>query len=202
METSRDDFVIAIRSAFLKKGTQQRFSLLTLILVSLIFLVLGSLNFKIIDGLSKNFSYENLDNYLIISSKDESIKKDQVIISNYPIKLKKLIEIINVNFLKKNYTSQSSIKISNYILDLNSRTLNSNKSKLDLTEMEANLILFLKNSSQPTNIKRLQKEVWGHVPNLETHTVETHIYRLRKKIKEKFEDDYFINSSKNGYEIK
>ena len=161
-----------------------------------------NLNFKVIDGLSKNFSYENLDNYLIISTKDESIKKDQVIISNYPIKLKKLIEIINVNFLKKNYTSQSSIKISNYILDLNSRTLNSNKSKLDLTEMEANLILFLKNSIKPTNIKRLQKEVWGHVPNLETHTVETHIYRLRKKIKEKFKDDYFINSSKNGYEIK
>ena len=161
-----------------------------------------NLNFKIIDGLSKNFSYENLDNYLIITTKDESIKKDQVIISNFPIKLKKLIEIININFLKKNYTSQSSIKINNYILDLNSRTLNSNKSKLDLTEMEANLILFLKNSSQPTNIKRLQKEVWGHVPNLETHTVETHIYRLRKKIKEKFEDDYFINSSKNGYEIK
>ena len=161
-----------------------------------------NLNFKIIDGLSKNFSYENLDNYLIITTKDESIKKDQVIISNFPIKLKKLIEIININFLKKNYTSQSSIKINNYILDLNSRTLNSNKSKLDLTEMESNLILFLKNSSQPTNIKRLQKEVWGHVPNLETHTVETHIYRLRKKIKEKFEDNYFINSSKNGYEIK
>ena len=161
-----------------------------------------NLNFKIIDGLSKNFSYENLDNYLIISTKDESIKKDQVIISNFPIKLKKLIEIINVNFLKKNYTSQSSIKISNYILDLNSRTLNFNKSKLNLTEMEANLILFLKNSRKPTNIKRLQKDVWGHVPNLETHTVETHIYRLRKKIKEKFEDDYFINSSKNGYEIK
>ena len=161
-----------------------------------------NLNFKIIDGLSKNFNYESLDNYLIINTKDESIKKNQVIISNFPIKLKKLIEIINVNFLKKNYTSQSSIKISNYILDLNSRTLNFNKSKLNLTEMEANLILFLKNSRKPTNIKRLQKEVWGHVPNLETHTVETHIYRLRKKIKEKFEDDYFINSSKNGYEIK
>ena len=161
-----------------------------------------NLNFKIIDGLNKNLNYENLGNYLIISTKGESTKKDQVIISNFPIKLKKLIEIINVNFLKKNYNSQSSIKISNYILDLNSRTLNFNKSKLNLTEMEANLILFLKNSRKPTNIKRLQKEVWGHVPNLETHTVETHIYRLRKKIKEKFEDDYFINSSKNGYEIK
>ena len=161
-----------------------------------------NLNFKILNGLSENLDYENLDNYLIISTKDELIKKDQVIISNFPIKLKKLMEIININFLKKNYTSQSSIKINNYILDLNSRTLNSSKSKLNLTEMEANLILFLKNSIKPTNIKRLQKEVWGHVPNLETHTVETHIYRLRKKIKEKFKDDYFINSSKNGYEIK
>ena len=48
METSRDDFVIAIRSAFLRKGNQQKFSLLTLILFSILFLVLGSLNFKII----------------------------------------------------------------------------------------------------------------------------------------------------------
>ena len=48
MEASRDDFVIAIRSAFLRKGNQQKFSLLTLILFSILFLVLGSLNFKII----------------------------------------------------------------------------------------------------------------------------------------------------------
>ena len=68
--------------------------------------------------------------------------------------------------------------------------------------MEANVIMFLKNSKKPSNIKELQNKVWGQVPNLETHTVETHIYRLRKKIKDKFQDDYFINSTKYGYKIK
>ena len=71
-----------------------------------------NLNFKIIDGLSKNFSYENLDNYLIITTKDESIKKDQVIISNFPIKLKKLIEIININFLKKTTPLNQVLKLT------------------------------------------------------------------------------------------
>ena len=49
MDQSRDDFVIAIRSAFLKKGNKQRFSLLSLILFSIIFLILGNFNFKIIN---------------------------------------------------------------------------------------------------------------------------------------------------------
>ena len=89
-----------------------------------------------------------------------------------------------------------------YELNLNSRILKLKNNSLDLTEMEANVIIFLKNSDKPTNIKILQEKVWGHVPDLETHTVETHIYRLRKKIKEKFNDEYFINSTKNGYEIK
>ena len=79
--------------------------------------------------------------------------------------------------------------------------LSLNENSLDLTEMEAKVILFLKNSNKPTNIKELQKKVWGHVPNLETHTVETHIYRLRKKIKNRFNDDHFIKSTKEGYEI-
>ena len=67
--------------------------------------------------------------------------------------------------------------------------------------MESNIILFLNNSNEPVNVKKLQKNVWKHVPDLETHTVETHIYRLRKKIKNKFQDDNFIESLKNGYNI-
>ena len=62
--------------------------------------------------------------------------------------------------------------------------------------MEANIILFLKKSEQPSNVKKFQKNVWGHASDLETHTVETHIYRLRKKIKEKFQDDDFIKGLK------
>ena len=67
--------------------------------------------------------------------------------------------------------------------------------------MEANVILFLMNSNEPVNIKKLQEKVWGHMSDLETHTVETHIYRLRKKIKDTFQDNDFIISLKNGYQI-
>ena len=72
---------------------------------------------------------------------------------------------------------------------------------LKLTQKEIQIILFLKNSKTSQNIEDLQKEVWGHNSNLETHTVETHIYRLRKKIFEKFNDNNFISSTKKGYII-
>ena len=72
---------------------------------------------------------------------------------------------------------------------------------ISLTEREMNLILFLDNASKPVKISELEKQVWEHGSELETHTVETHIYRLRKKIKEKFKDNNFIISSKKGYLI-
>ena len=72
---------------------------------------------------------------------------------------------------------------------------------MDLTEREANIIIFLKNSQNPVKISKLQSEVWGHNSKLETHTVETHIYRLRKKINDTFSDNEFIKSSKLGYKI-
>ena len=72
---------------------------------------------------------------------------------------------------------------------------------MKLTEREIEIILFLQNSKTPQKIENLQRKVWGHNSNLETHTVETHIYRLRKKIIDKFKDSNFINSTKNGYTI-
>jgi hypothetical protein len=160
-----------------------------------------NINLKIVNGLDKNVDSKNFDNCIFLSTKKESNQGDWLIVTEFPIKIKKLIEIININFLKKNYSLKSNIKVGEYELDLNSRTLNANDISLDLTEMEANVILFFKNSSKPIKIKDLQKNVWHQVANLETHTVETHIYRLRKKIKEKFQDDNFIKSTKNGYAI-
>ena len=75
------------------------------------------------------------------------------------------------------------------------------KSKLSLTEKEAKIIIFLNDFKLPRSITDLQKEVWGHKSKLETHTVETHIYRLRKKIEKKFNDKNFISSFKTGYQI-
>ena len=109
--------------------------------------------------------------------------------------------MININYLKIQFNFQSEISIGDYKLDLNSREIGKNKSTLDLTERETNLIMFLKNSSKPVKINELQKEVWGYGSELETHTVETHIYRLRKKIKDKFDDNNFIISLQDGYKI-
>ena len=97
---------------------------------------------------------------------------------------------------------QSEIDLGFYKLDLNSRKIFNKEKSLHLTEREAEIVVFLKNSNNPVKITRLQTEVWGYQFQLETHTVETHIYRLRKKIAKTFNDQDFIISKKNGYKIK
>jgi DNA-binding response OmpR family regulator len=71
-----------------------------------------------------------------------------------------------------------------------------------LTEKEINTINYLSKSDKPVSINELQKKVWSYQSDIETHTVETHIYRLRKKILNTFSDNEFIVSKKNGYQIK
>ena len=142
-------------------------------------------------------------NLLVLSNKKISnLKNDiNIVIEKTPIKIDKVIQTINLNFLKNNFAEQSEKKIGVYKLNLNSREITKNQTKLSLTERETNMILFLSNSKSAVNINQLEKEVWNYESELDTHTVETHIYRLRKKIKDTFNDDNFIASSKNGYKI-
>ena len=77
-----------------------------------------------------------------------------------------------------------------------------NNIKLKLTEKEINTITYLSKSEKPVSIQELQEKVWSYQSDIETHTVETHIYRLRKKILNTFNDKDFIISEKNGYQIK
>jgi Response regulators consisting of a CheY-like receiver domain and a winged-helix DNA-binding domain len=109
---------------------------------------------------------------------------------------------INVNFLKKKFKNQSEVDLGLYKLNLNSRKMFNLDKILGLTEKEIDIIIFLKKSKEPVTINKLQTEVWGHQSKLDTHTVETHIYRLRKKISTTFGDNEFIKSSKFGYIIK
>ena len=166
------------------------------------------LDFEIYLFVEKNklleFIKTNTGSYLILTDSDNEIKEEklQLILSKFPDTIYSIIEKININLLKYKYSEQSDILIGNYSVDINSRLIKKNDQNLKLTEREIEIILFLKNSSNPQNIENLQKEVWGHNSDLETHTVETHIYRLRKKISEKFEDSSFINSTKLGYKIK
>ena len=160
--------------------------------------------FRIILFNKKKFDEEILENfkdYLIVSNKNNLGLNNVLVIKNFPLNIKKIIELININFLKNSFKNQSEIKIGLYLLDLNSKEIRKKDKKISLTEREANLILFLMKADTPVSINTLQKEVWGHASELDTHTVETHIYRLRKKIKTKFEDENFIISSQNGYKI-
>ena len=127
--------------------------------------------------------------------------KNIIILDEIPIKIIYLIDKINTCLLKQKYSLQSNFNIKKYKLDLNSRIISNNEKDLKLTEREIEIILFLNNQNKPKKIETLQKEVWGYSANLETHTVETHIYRLRKKINEKFNDENFLVSLKDGYKI-
>ena len=158
-------------------------------------------SFLLVDENFNDLNLINDSNDLIIVNQNNSNFKNQIVLKDFPLDIKKILELININLLKNNYKLQSQIQIGSYNLNLNSKEISLDNKKLFLTERESNLILFLKNSASPVNINQLQKEVWGHVSDLETHTVETHIYRLRKKIKEKFDDNGLILSTQNGYTI-
>ena len=122
-------------------------------------------------------------------------------ITKVPIKIVDLMDQINTKLIQQNYLAQSNVSINNYTLNINSRVLKKKDCELILTEREIDIIVFLKNEKKPAKVDVLQKKVWRYGGDLETHTVETHIYRLRKKIKDVFNDDTFIQSKKNGYLI-
>ena len=164
-------------------------------------------NFKKNDEIPKldNSTYGNY--LIVVKSLSNFINKDiekkkLYLIENLPIKIDQFIEKINIQLLKQKYNYQLEIRINKYKLNLNSREISLNKKLIKLTEREIDIILFLNENKKPINIDILQKEVWGYSSELETHTVETHIYRLRKKLKDKFNDEEFILSLKKGYQIK
>ena len=174
-------------------------------LFSILIEIKSNLNFNLLNVSKKEFSelkLDNLSSYLIITKKKIQNLENQIVLNNYPLKITKIIEIININFLKIKFIQQSDIDLGFYKLNLNSRKIFNDKNELSLTEKEANIIIFLKKSEKPVSIDELQTEVWGHNSKLDTHTVETHIYRLRKKISSKFNNHDFIKSTKLGYNIK
>ena len=180
------------------------------VLYSIIFEIKNFLNFEIFEFQSEKSILDEQkkrdSNCFIILTKDkfsnETVNNKQVIIvESLPLNLISLVETINSNLLMQQFNFQSNIIIKNYKLDLNSRQISNQNKKLKLTEREIQIMLFLKKQEKPININSLQKEVWGYVEDLETHTVETHIYRLIKKIKNTFDDQDFIKSDKKGYFI-
>ena len=155
-----------------------------------------------------DFFDHNIINSLIISksSKNFLLKKgfaEKNFLNNniYPLKIKKFIEQINIKLIKLRFNYQSKVIMKNYELNLNSKFCTKDGKSLKLTEKEIEIILYLYRTKKKHNVLDLQKNIWNYSPDMETHTVETHIYRLRKKINDKFNDQNFILSHKNGYFI-
>ena len=150
---------------------------------------------------------QDISNSIIILEKNNNqlsslnqINRNAILIfDKQPFKIVQFIDIVNTQLIKQKYNFQSKISIKNYVLNFNSRVMSTSSKELKLTEREIDIILFLSQNKTPQSISVLQNKVWGYTFDLETHTVETHIYRLRKKIKDKFDDDKFIISHDEGY---
>ena len=181
--------------------------------------------FEILNEINENFSFKldyiniknfevnfkpndkKLENAVFLTTAEYMARLSEIGIENNkliqikstPENINKIIDKINVTLMQNKYDFQSKIKIKNYNLDINSKTIETNDKKLKLTEKEIEIILFLNKDKLPKRVIELQKNVWGYAKDIETHTVETHVYRLRKKISDSFKDDKFILSDDNGY---
>ena len=170
------------------------------------------LPFKIIkyEGLEDFNTADYLDikkSLIIVESEKKLILKKDLKNNNFfnlkniPISLNKLVELINIQLIKLKFSDQSKIMVKNYELDFNSKFFSKDNIVLKLTEKEVQIILYLSQNKEKHHVLDLQKNIWSYSSSMETHTVETHIYRLRKKISEKFNDENFILSHKSGYFI-
>jgi len=159
------------------------------------------------EDFKKKLDLDRLD-HLVISKTDHKLllnnnitTKNFLDFNDLPLSFKNLLELINIKLIKLKFNQQSNITINGYELNLNSKFLSKGNLKLKLTEKEIEIILYLDSKKIKHNVVDLQKNIWGYAANMETHTVETHIYRLRKKISDLFKDDKFILSDKGGYFI-
>ena len=180
--------------------------------------------YEILDEIKENLSFKiiKFDNekdfrntpdldkldYLVISKVDyklslnnNDIDTNFLDFNDLPLSLKKLLELINIKLIKLKFNQQSHVIIRGYELNLNSKFFSKDNLKLKLTEKEIEIILYLNDKKIKHDVADLQKNIWGYSAGMETHTVETHIYRLRKKISDLFKDEKFILSHKDGYFI-
>jgi hypothetical protein len=189
-----------------------------------IFIINYNSLYEILEEIKENFSFEiikyknekdfiednhpNIKNSLVILQSNQKLStneslsdKNYLNLKKFPLAINRLVELINIQLIKLRFNHQSKVIIKDYELDLNSKFFFKDNTALKLTEKEIEIILYLNEYKTKHNVLDLQKNIWGYSPEMETHTVETHIYRLRKKINEKFNDENFILSHKSGYFI-
>jgi len=152
--------------------------------------------------------YEKIKNSnfpLIIITKS-SVPKN-ILSSNFVEQLNIPFSILNLEkkiislLARFKFKKSSLINLCGYIMDKNKRKIKKNNLTLQLTEKEINFLILFSENSQPLSTNFILKKVWNYSSRSETHTVETHIHRLRKKFLEKFKDNNFIKNNNKGYYI-
>jgi len=155
---------------------------------------------------NNSFNQNKINNFpsILITKSSKPTNKSSDILQeqlNIPFTIldfkKKIISLIAKSEFKKN----SLIYLSGYIIDKNERKIKKNNLELHLSEKEVNFLILFSESKEPINRNSVLKNVWKYSIKSETHTVETHIHRLRKKILKKFGDDHFIKNNNKGYYI-
>ena len=160
-----------------------------------------TLNFEVKKISDKDLIKKDFNSNDLVISKSILKVDNQIKLQDVPIEIRKLVDILNISFLKKKIEFHKDIKIGKYTINFNSRKLTKNNKILNLTEKENTIINFLYKTKKSVTVQDLQTKVWEYKSQIETHTVETHVYRLRKKINNIFNEKNFIVSDKYGYKI-
>jgi DNA-binding response OmpR family regulator len=150
----------------------------------------------------KKIKNESLPVILILEN--STIKKSDTHLVEYLYKPFEILEfqkkLVLINAKKKFYEN-SIINLKDYIIDKNERKIKKDGIELRLSEKEINFLILFSKYNSPLNRNLVLKNVWNYSPESETHTLETHIHRLRKKILKKFNDNNFIKNNEKGYYI-
>ena len=116
-----------------------------------------------------------------------------------PTTLKEINSVVESTVAKKRFNKNSSIEVKNYLLNKNEKKLSKFNQFITLTEKEVQLLELFLNNKKPISKDNILSSVWNYSLDADTHTVETHIYRLRKKVIDEFMDEKFILNNKDGY---
>ena len=144
---------------------------------------------------------ENNNNIKICAGEKGSTLKKYDEYLNLPATLKEINLIVENSAVKKKFNKNSSIEIKDYFLNKNEKKLSKSEKFIILTEKEIQLLELFLNTKKPISKNKILSTVWNYSTDADTHTVETHIYRLRKKIADKFMDNNFIYNNKDGYHL-
>ncbi len=150
------------------------------------------------DDKQKNFIENSKSIKICAANKKETINNWDAKLE-LPATLKEINAIVENTLAKKKFNKNSSIEIKSYLLNKNEKKFSKLDEFIILTEKEVHLLELFLNSKKPISKNIILSTVWNYSADADTHTVETHIYRLRKKISDKFKDDKFILNNKDGY---